>query len=222
MTPPDPQPTPDVREQAIVARLAQARAEDRAPDRLRARIDALRDARAEPAARRWIGSWPVAVGALAALILVLALAVPSGTPGAPSVSQAAGLAAAGPTSAPPAVDPSSSGTFLRARVQDLAFPNWARRLGWRATGERRDHLGDRTVLTVYYRHGNSTIAYSIVSAPPLASPATRAEPDGAYAFHTLRLAGRNVVSWHQSGHTCILSAAGVGTATMLDLAAWRS
>ena len=218
----DPQPTPDAREQALAARLAQARAEDRAPERLRARVDALRAGGARPAPRRRTGSWPVAVGGLAALILVLALAVPAGTPGAPSVSQAAALAAGGPTGAAPAADPASNGAFLRVRVQNLAFPNWTASFGWRATGERHDRLGGREVVTVYYARGRSTIAYTIISAPPLASPATRAQPDGPYLFHTTRFAGRTVVSWHQAGHTCILSAAAGDAGTMRSLAAWKS
>ena len=79
------------------------------------------------------------------------LALPSGTPGSPSVSDAAALAARGPTQAAPAPDPTLPGARLQESVGDVYFPNWTSKLGWTAIGERTDTLGGRTAVTVYYR-----------------------------------------------------------------------
>src|SRR5436309_2816459 len=75
------------RERAVVEILHEARATDRAPARLRARIEAQRPSGAVMARRRIVFGGSLA-GALAAAALALALILPSGTPGAPSLSQA--------------------------------------------------------------------------------------------------------------------------------------
>src|SRR5438477_12085133 len=79
------------RERGVVEILHHARATDRAPARLRARIEAERPSARVRARRRVTYSGALA-GALAALALALVLILPAGTPGAPSVSQAAALA----------------------------------------------------------------------------------------------------------------------------------
>ena len=53
------------------------------------------------------------------------------------------LATRGPASAPPAPDPEDPGARLAQEVDDVYFPNWARDLGWRATGQRTDRLSDQ-------------------------------------------------------------------------------
>ena len=113
------------RERRVVDALHQARATERAPTALRASIEASRPSRAprrSPALRRTRAAWP---RALAAVVLALVLALPSGTPGAPSVSDAAALAARGPTQAAPAPDPGMPGAPLHQSVGDVYFPNWA-------------------------------------------------------------------------------------------------
>ena len=81
-------------ERRVVELLHEARASTRAPASLRARIEAERERAARRA--RGLPIRPVYGGALAAALAVVALALvlvaPAGTPGAPSVSQAASLA----------------------------------------------------------------------------------------------------------------------------------
>src|SRR2546430_7844994 len=113
------------RERRVVELLHEARATDRAPAGLRARIEAQRPSRPVRARRRMVLGGGL-VGALAAVGLALALILPAGTPGAPSVSQAASLAMLGANSPAPTADPSPPAK-LDARVEDGYFPNWATR-----------------------------------------------------------------------------------------------
>ena len=96
------------REQQAIRALAVARTV-RAPDRLRASIEAKqRQAERRPRARvrlpRLGTAWATAaVAALAVIGVALALLLPAGTPGGPSVSEAASLALLGASMAPPSM-----------------------------------------------------------------------------------------------------------------------
>ena len=150
------------REQRVVQALHQARATERAPARLRTRIEAARPSRATATRRRFAYGGAVAV-ALAAIVLALVLALPSGAPGGPSVSDAAALAARGPTQTAPVPDPDNPRARLYQGVGDnYLFPNWTARFGWNASGARTDTLNGRTAVTVYYEREGMTIAYTIV------------------------------------------------------------
>jgi hypothetical protein len=153
--------------------------------------------------------------ALAGVVLALVLILPAGTPGAPSVSQAAALALRPPTAPAPAVNPSDP-SKLGANVQDLYFANWP---GWKAVGQRFDRLAGRPTMSVYYRwHGDGPlIVYTIVGAPALATPpaALVTSADGT-EYRTVRVDGRQIVTWHEDNHTCVLS--GVSTQILRRLA----
>lgn len=207
------------RERRLVAALQEARATDRAPARLRARIEAARPSRAKAARRRLTYSGAVA-GALAAIALGLVLALPSGAPGGPSLSEAAALAARGPAQAPPAPDPTDPAARLRQSVGDVYFPNWASRFGWQAIGSRTDDLGGHTAITVYYARQGERIAYTIVSAPALSQPAAAETNWHGTELRALNMNGRRVVTWRRSGNTCVLSG-GITVAALERLAAWR-
>jgi hypothetical protein len=204
----------------VVEVLHQARASDRAPERLRTRIEAARPSRPVRARRRATYAGGLA-GALAVIALALVLALPSGTPGAPSVSQAAALAALAPSAPAPVPDPSAPGVQLGKNVGDVYFPNWTRRFGWRATGQRTDRISDRSATTVYYAWQGHKIAYTIVAAPALAVPEAPLRTIHGTVFRTLRLNGRLVVTWRRSRHTCVLSGRGVPASVLQQLAAWR-
>lgn len=202
-------------ERMAVSALAAAREQDRAPEHLRSKIEALRRPDRRLARAGWTGArarWTGArartglVAALAAIGLILALALPGGTPGGPTVSQAASLATRGPSLPAPAID-SANPARLQASVGSLHFPNWGTRFGERATGMRGDRLGGRQVVTVYYAIAGRTVAYSIVSGSFLA--ASDASRHGSRYIEALRVGGRNVVTWREAGHTCVLSAAGL-------------
>lgn len=208
------------RERRVVAALHQARATDRAPERLRARIEATRPSRSVVVRRRFAYAGGLA-GALAAIALALVLVLPGGAPGAPSVSDAAALAARGPTQAPPAPNAASPDTMLDQSVGEVYFPNWSSSLGWRAVGARTDKLGGHQAVTVYYELRNKRIAYTIVSGPPLAQPAAHRTWLHGTELRTLAQNGRLVVTWLRSGDTCVLSGAAVTAGELQKLAAWK-
>jgi anti-sigma factor RsiW len=219
--------------------------EARAPAGLRARVEAERaamrggrasragerrgrGARAErrPARARTPGAWlrrPAFAGGLAAaaaFALLLALVLPGGA-GGPSVVEAAELAAL-PAEAPaPRSDPAEP-ALLDARAEGLAFPDWAREFGWRASGRRVDEIDDRRAVTVFYEKEGRRIAYTIVSGDALDWPedARRAPREGV-DLRRLRSGDRTVVTWLRDGHTCVLSGEGTQAGTLLDLAAWK-
>jgi anti-sigma factor RsiW len=208
------------RERRLLVALAQARSNDRAPAGLRARVEAARPSRRTVARRRIVYGGGLA-GALAAIALALVLLLPSGTPGAPSVSEAAALAVRGPTQAAPAPDPSNPQARLNESVGDVYFPNWASQLQWRAVGERVDRLGGRRAVTVYYEWRGHRIAYTVVGAPALAEPSAPETWLDGTALRTLTLNGRLVVTWRRAGDTCVLSGTGVKAPELQTLAAWR-
>jgi hypothetical protein len=208
------------REQRVVAVLHEARATDRAPAALRARIEAQRPSRRARSGRRLVYGGSLAAG-LAALALAAVLILPAGTPGAPSVSQAAGLAVLGANSPAPAGDPTAPGLKLGQAVDDVYFPDWSQRFGWRAIGQRTDRINGRVAVTVYYEWQGKRLAYTIVGAPALATPAASVRQLNGTELRTLTLGKRLVVTWRRDGHTCVLSGSGVPAGELQKLAAWN-
>jgi hypothetical protein len=203
------------RERSVVGLLHQLRASERAPERLRARLEAQR--RRPPRRARLAYSGGLA-GALAAVILALVLILPGGAPGAPSLSQAAALADRGASAPAPPIK--SGGLKLNQDIENVYFPDWSARFGWTAAGQRSDRINGRLALTVYYSWHGKRIAYTIVGAPALHSPATGVTWLHGIALRTLSLHGRLVVTWQRRGHTCVLSGAGVSAGVLRTLAAW--
>jgi hypothetical protein len=171
--------------------------------------------------RRQIGYRGAFAGALAAVVLALVLVLPGGTPGGPSVSQAAALGLLAPSAPAPTPDPSAPAAKLGRDVENVYFPNWAK-LGWRAVGERSDTIAGRHAVTVYYGWHGERVAYTIVGAPALRSPAAEIRWLNHTQLRTLTLGGRLVVTWHRTGHTCVLSGAGVSAAQLQRLASWSA
>jgi anti-sigma factor RsiW len=206
------------RERRIVAALHHARATERAPQRLRAQVQTR--ARSHGGVRRRASYAGALAGALAVLALLIVLVLPGGAPGSASVSQAAALALRGAAQPPPAPDPSAPAARLLQRLQGVYFPNWARSLGWRAVGERRDRLAGRPATTVYYRWRGQEVAYTIVGAPALREPAGPPTHLGRYELRTLTQGALTVVTWRRAGHACVLSSATVPASMLRRLAAW--
>ncbi len=204
------------RERAAVEVLHRAAAE-RAPARLRMRLEPHGSRTARP---RLKPAYAVVAAALACAVAALALLLPGGTPGSPSISQAAQLALRGPSEPAPAADPADPRTKLAQRLEGLYFPNWSDTLGWRAVGVRSDQLRGRQAVTVYYQRRGMSVAYTIVAAPALARPSSPATHMGRFALQTLNLRGRTVVTWRRAGHTCVISASGVPTRMLEQLADW--
>ena len=206
------------RERAAVEVLQHA-ATERAPARLRMDVGSQRLSRA--ARRRWKPGYGGALaGALVAAAVGLALLLPGGTPGSPSISLAAQLALRGPSGPGPAVDPGDPRVKLAQRIQGLYFPNWSPTLGWRPVGVRSDRLGGRPAVTVYYQRGAMSVAYTIIGTPVLDRPSVPLTHLGGFALQKLSLRGRTVVTWRRAGHTCVISASGVPTRVLEKLADW--
>jgi anti-sigma factor RsiW len=209
------------RERRVVEMVHRTNAAERAPAGLRARIEAQRPS-ARVRVRRRAGYASGLAAALAAVVLALVLVLPGGSPGAPSVSEAAGLAALGPTHAAPVPDTSAPAVKLGREVEEVYFPNWERSFGARAVGQRSDGLGGRPAVTVYYRWHGRMLAYTIVGLPSLSQPAARVTWMNGVELRTLKLDGRLVVTWRRDGHTCVLSGNGVSPVQLQKLAAWTA
>jgi hypothetical protein len=207
------------RERAAVELLQRAATEP-APSRLRMRLEAQRASR--PSRRGWKPAYAVMAGALACAVAALVLLLPGGTPGSPSVSQAAQLALRGPSGPAPAADPSDPRMKLAQRLQGLYFPNWSDTLGWRPVGVRTDQLGGRQAVTVYYERQGVSVAYTIVASPALAQPSSPATQLGGLVLQTLNVRGRSVVTWRRAGHTCVISGSGVPMRVLERLANWTA
>ena len=75
-----------------------------------------------------------------------------------------------------AADPARAGgvpgapALLRAEVDDVPFPNYAAKFGWKPVGAREDDPSGRDATTVHYQKGARTIQYTIVSGDALDPP----------------------------------------------------
>jgi hypothetical protein len=186
-----------------------------APPSLRARVAVV----SPPRKRPLVAALGIATAAAAALVVLLVL--PGGGPEAPSVAQAAALAARGPTGGPP--PRYDDAPLLDREIGGIRFPRWQGRFGWHASGVRDDRLRGRAAATVYYTRGGSRVDYTIVGGSALSLPG-RAEHArrGDIELRSFKLGDRTVVTWRRKGHTCVLSATGVPRAAMVELAAWRA
>ncbi len=207
------------RERHVVELLHSARARDRAPASLRARIEAERPKRTVAARRRFSYGGGL-VGALAVAALAIALLLPGGSPGAPSLSEAASLATRGPAMAAPAADPDQPGK-LETLIDGIYFPDWSPKFHWRASGQRTDTINGRRAVTVYYDWKGHRLAYTIVGSPALNTPTARVTTLRGVELHTLTMGGRLVVTWKRGNNTCVLSATGIPAAKLQKLAAWE-
>jgi hypothetical protein len=190
---------------------------DRAPARLRIAVDRRR--RPAPVRRARL-AYGGAIAAVAAAVVAAILLLPGAAPGSPSVSQAAALALRGSAMLPPG--PTGTPGKLNQEVQDIYFPDWSSRFGWKPAGQRIDRIGGRLAVTVYYQRGSTKVAYTIVDSPALAWPNGETTWLHAVKLRTFASNGRLIVTWRRGNHTCVLSASGVSAAEMARLAAWRA
>jgi hypothetical protein len=203
-------------QRSIAARLDAAAGAVGAPARLRARVEADR----RPARRRALAWTGAVAAAAAAAAVVVVLALPSGSPGGPSLAQAARLGELPPTE--PAPRPASP-SLLDAAQDGVPFPRWRGKFGWVAVGARTAKVDGRTATTVYYRNPKTgrTAAYTIVGGKDLGNPAGAAHRKiKGTDFSLPTFQGGPAVVWERGGHTCILQ----GTAPqpkLLQLASWR-
>jgi hypothetical protein len=180
-------------------------------------------ARVRPSPRPRPLTWLAPAAAAAALLVTAVLVLPGLLAGGrPSVEQAAALAARVATQrTPPAV--AGHPELLARDVDGVAFPEWGEKFGWHASGARTDEIAGRRAVTVFYRHMEHRIGYTIVSGPPLEVPADA---------HRMRVNGvdlamyrdgeRTVTVFERGGHTCVLAGHVIHHDTMPKLASWRA
>jgi hypothetical protein len=205
--PPDRDPMlSDADSEAVGRRIRELAQTVQAPPSLRARLAEAEPARPSRARAGW-GRPRIAIGALAATglaAIVAAVLVFSGGAAGPTVDDAAALALARPTSAPPAV---SGAVALDAKVGDLSFPNYAYQWpAWKAAGARHDTIDGRDATTVTYRGPMGDVGYTIVDGEPLAQPdGARTVNQAGLKLSVYRKDGATIVTWRRGGHTCVLA-----------------
>jgi hypothetical protein len=216
-----PQLSSIVERQGIALGALRGTADIGAPARLRAEIDRRRGGRRAVRVRRRRIVIAQSIAAAAAVALALILVLPSGFSGAPSVADAAALAEKPPTEPAPRAVPGSP-ALLREEVDDVPFPNYAAKFGWKSAGAREDDPSGREATTVHYQKGARTIQYTIVSGAALDPPSdARSTTRDGVEYRSYRHDGRTIVTWERDGHTCVLSAKAVRPAELLTLADWR-
>jgi anti-sigma factor RsiW len=195
-------------------------AREPAPASLRARVAAERD-RARGTRARSPRPWmiPAGAAALALAVIAVGLAVPGST-SAPSLAQAAAIAAR-PAIAPAPPARAGAPELLARAESGVSFPNWTPRFGWRTIGARTDTVGGRHATTVFYAYEGHRLAYTIVSGAALRVPAGALPARrGSVALASVARGGGVVVTWRRRGHTCVLSGPGVSRNELLELASW--
>ena len=162
-----------------------------------------------------------AIAATAAVALALILVLPGAFSGGPSVAEAAALGGKPPTQPAPGAVPGTP-QLLRKEVEEVSFPNYAAKFGWKPVGAREDDPSGRDATTVRYGKSGRTIAYTIVSGDALDPPSdARSTTRGGVEYRSFREDGRTVVTWERDGQTCVLSGKAVRSAELLSLADWR-
>jgi hypothetical protein len=204
----------------------------RAPESLHASVHSLIDSRTRrgrtsPAlgrARRSAPRLALAGGALAAAVVALVLILQGASSGpSPSVRQTAALTTLPATAGAPPKSHAGRAQ-LTAAVDGVTFPYWEDALGWRATGTRTDHVGGRTVTTVFYANrAGAHVGYAIVGGLPAPSAGGgETVLRGGTRYRLLSENGTAVVAWLRAGHMCVIAGRGVDSATLLRLASWHA
>jgi hypothetical protein len=177
-----------------------------APAALQRRIAEL--AAAPPRRRRMFVLAPAGVFAvtLAALVIVLWTGRITAPPSTLGVSR---IALAGSNASAPA--------RLVAADTQIVFPHWSH---WPSAGTRSDRTGGRIVTTEFYSSSAAgRIGYSIVSGAPLRYPAgARGLEHAGERYGVIASHGTQIVTWVQSGHTCVLASRTAPASTLFALA----
>jgi hypothetical protein len=161
--------------------------------------------------------------AVTVAVVAIAIAVALGGGSAPALSL---RQAAAPTlreatlPAPP--ESSTHRAQLTAAVNGVPFPYWEDRFGWHSSGSRTDHIGGRSITTVFYTDSaGRRVGYAILagaSAPRLNGGVIAWR--GGISYRLLTENGAAAIAWLREGHLCVISGHGVSSATLLRLASW--
>ncbi len=192
-------------------------AEPQTPDSLRRWVDEQTRAASPVRQRRRLRisfalpAMAVAAAAIAALIIVV-----SAGSNAPTLQQTTNLALASRTAPAPSVSPGNR-TVLTDTGAGIPFPNWGP-TGWKPSGARVDKLGGRTIVTVFYKNPEGAkVGYAIVGGAPIAVNGGTAQDVGGVQYTFLTIGATHLVTWVQSGHTCVVAGRAVSNQTLLHL-----
>ena len=225
--------TPLTEEELALARegkalISAAAADVEAPQSLRESIERERE---RAAARARVPFWRrhrwglAAAGAAAAGLAVVAIALQTGgNETEPSLSRVFAAAELAPTEAAPAPI-GGAPPVLDARVDEIAFPDWQEKFGWKAVGRRDDTLSGRPVTTVFYRNPDGArLGYAVVSGAALGDdPPGRQVTRKGKTYDVAGAGERTIVTWTQEGQTCVIVApSAVPRDRLVDLAASRN
>jgi anti-sigma factor RsiW len=206
------------RRRFVATAISSAVADSAAPHDLRLRVDAM--ATEPPHARvrkrrRWAPFLAFA-GTAAAVAVALVIA---GSGSGLTVDDAVAAAVRPPVAAA-MLDPAQPNLLLDA-VDQVRFPNFAKKFGWKVVGTRTDEIHGRQTRTVFYEKGGDRIAYTVIAGDALDKPDGKDSTIDGVDLRALQVGSRNVVTWERLGHTCVLSSDTVDTQTLLTLAAWK-
>lgn len=212
----------ELRQQRYALDAVRAVSTERAPAALRARVAMTRPARRP--ARRVSGfalAGAAAIATAATIAVGAALTLGGGSTASTNVADVTALATRTPTAA--VTEPvRGTATLASPQAAGLRFPYWRDHFGWQAVGSRHDRVGGRSATTVFYKHRDQVIAYTIVGGRPLpAGSPTRISVRDGTQLRSLTTHGRSAVTWLRRGHTCVLSGTSTTHAALLRLAAWR-
>jgi hypothetical protein len=207
------------------ALISAAVADVHAPQSLRESIERERQ-RAMARVPVWRRRWALAASGAAVAVLV-AVVVVLGTGGGgtePSLTDVYAAARLAPTEGAP--EPGGGDPpVLAARVENIDFPDWQEKFGWKAVGRRDETVDDRPVTTVFYRNPDGAkLGYAIVSGDALGgTPPGQKVKRGDNTYHVAREGERTTVTWTQDGQTCVITTASpVPPANLVDLADSRN
>ena len=141
---------------------------------------------------------------------------------APTLEEAAAFARS--AARPPAPGARGRRPKLLAVEQDgVAFPEWAEKFGWEATGTHTGEIDGRDATTVYYEKDGQDARLHDRRRRRARRPRRRAhDRRRGHAGQLFRTDdGRPAATWERDGHTCVLSGAGVPDDKLAELAGWK-
>jgi hypothetical protein len=160
-------------------------------------------------------------GVLGAVAVILAITLGSNAGHSPILTRISALTLSRATLAAPA-ESTARHTQLAVSVQGVPFPYWGGHLDWQSTGTRVDHIGSRTVTTVFYANPRGErVGYAILAGAAPSTHGGRIIWSDGVPYRLISGGGVSTITWRRAGHLCVVSGRGVSGSTLLRLASWN-